>query len=245
MSYGFAIDFFLNMLQPLFPYTFDPLFAPLLGVGSPLTGARLTIAAVSVVLAGILSIVYYLLMDLEAYQELQDRREELNEKMKEAREEGDMEESKEHMSKMSDLTMDNMKIMMKPMLASMVIFFLILPWMYVTFVPIADLNPVDNGYTGDIELNGRTMPFEVVNGTEPVVIVEGEEHAVGDSFTMEDLPWKVKDIDLENRQVRFAAEIVQLPFSLPLVGDELGWLSTYILVVIPFNFLFRKLLGIQ
>ncbi len=246
MGYGIAIDIFLGLVRPLFPYTFDPLFTPLLAVGSPLTGARLTLLAISVILAAILSIVYYLLMDLEAYQELQDRREELNEKMKEARDDGDIEESKEYMSEMSEMTMDNMKIMLKPMLASMVIFFLILPWMYVTFVPIVDVAPSGDGtYTGEMVFNGRSMPLKVVNRTEPAVVLDGENYTVGESFMMGDLPWKVKNIDMDNQDVRLAAEIVQLPVSLPVVGDEMGWLSTYILIIIPFNFLFRKLLGIQ
>ncbi|MDY6776507.1 MAG: EMC3/TMCO1 family protein [Candidatus Nanohaloarchaea archaeon] len=245
MTYGFAIDFFLQFMRPLFPYTFDPVFSPLLTVGSPATGAILTIVVVSVALAGILSLLYYALMDLEKYQEIKDRREELNEKMGDSEDEDEMEQAKEHMSEMKELTMENMKVMMKPMLVSMVVFFLVLPWMYTTFIPVTQLSQSGGAYTGELVFNGRSVPVEAVNGTKPSVVIDGENYTVGDSYMMKDLPWKVKAIDMEQGYVRFAAEIIQLPVSLPIFGDELGWLGSYILIIIPFNLIFRKLLGIQ
>lgn len=248
MAYGFLIDTFLAFTQPLFPYTFDPVFGPLLGMGSPLTGARLTVAAISVLLAGLLSLLYYWLMDLEAYEEFKEKRSNLQDKMQEARDEGNTEEASKYTKEMMEMNMENMRLMLKPMLVSMVLFFLILPWMYTTFNPVVPMQETGAGVAGTLQFNGggeTAMTLEQRNNTS-VIVVDGETLAEGDRFLMEDLPWKVQTITAdEEAEVKVAAEIIQLPANLPLVGDELGWLGSYILIVIPLTFIFRKKLGIQ
>lgn len=247
MGYNGIIDIFLAILQPLFPYTFDPVFTPLLGLGSPLTGARITIIAVSIVLSGIISIVYYLLMDVDAYQELKEKREALNKKMKEARNEGDTEQANEHMKEMASMQKEFFMLMMKPMLASMVLFFFLLPWMYTTFTPIVTMSPADSGYEGTLQYNGYSQSMSISGSNATTVQIGGSDYEVGETFSMDGLRWKVLNINTDGEQAttKFAAEIVPLPVALPLVGDELGWLGTYILVSIPFTFIFRKMLGIQ
>lgn len=248
MGYGFLIDTFLAFTRPLFPYTFDLVLGPLLGIGSPLTGARITVAVVSVLLSGLLSLLYYWLMDLDAYEEFKEKRETLQDKMQEARDEGNTEEASEYTKKMMELNMENMRLMLKPMLVSMVLFFLILPWMYTTFNPIVAMQPVDSAFEGTLQFNGAATPMNVEQrGNESVVVVDGAAVGTGERFLMGDMPWKVQSITIndEGAEVKMAAEIVQLPVSLPLVGDELGWLGSYILIVIPLTYAFRKKLGIQ
>lgn len=247
-GYGFMIDFFLGLVEPLFPFIFDPLFTPLLSISSPYTGALVTIAIISIGLSAILMLLRWWLMDLERHEELKEKRQEISDKMKEARNEGETEKANEHMQEMMSMQAEFFNIMLKPMLVSMVVFFVFLPWMYVTFIPVAPIAPMDGGFEGTLQYNGVSEPFTVENrtGEEPVIIIDGNEYVEGDSFKTDDLPWKVKGIDLgENPSVKFAAEIVQLPVSLPFVGDELGWLGTYILFVFPFSFIFGKLLGVQ
>lgn len=250
MGYNFTIDFFLDLVEPLFPYTFDPLLEPLLAIGSPHTGAILTVAVVSIGLSAALMILKYILMDLDKHEEVQTKRKELNKKMKKAQKKGEVDEANKHMQEMMGLQKDLMSLQIKPMLASMVIFFIVLPWMYVTFIPIVDMAPANGDtYTGELVYNGYTQPMEAENRTDtgPAVIVDGEEYTVEETFMMQDLPWKVKKITLaeDEQHVRLAAEIIQLPFSLPWVGDELGWFGTYFLFIIPFTIVFGKLLGIQ
>ncbi|HLC50976.1 MAG TPA: EMC3/TMCO1 family protein [archaeon] len=43
----------------------------------------------------------------------------------------------------------------------------------------------------------------------------------------------------------YTQPIVQLPFSLPLIGSTVGWLVWYIIVSIPLSLLFRKILGVS
>jgi len=39
--------------------------------------------------------------------------------------------------------------------------------------------------------------------------------------------------------------VIKLPFSLPFFGNEMGWYVWFIVCIIPFNQLFRKLLGVE
>lgn len=52
----------------------------------------------------------------------------------------------------------------------------------------------------------------------------------------------------------FSTAAIQLPFTLPLISysfpfvflrDSIGWLWWYVLITIPFTFMFRKLLGVE
>lgn len=246
-GYNFPISFFLDLLEPLFPYTFDPLLTPLLAMGSPHTGALLAIAVVSVGLSAALMGLKYLLMDLEKHREFQERRKEINEKMKAAQNDGEVDKANEHMQEMLKMQKEFFQLQMKPMLVSMLVFFLVLPWMYTTFMPVVSLSASGGAYSGELAYNGVSVPMTVENNSEPRVVVDGETYTEGDRFMMDDLPWKVKQIDIsdESADVKLAAEVIQLPVSLPGVGDELGWLGTYILFVLPASIVFGKLLGIQ
>jgi uncharacterized membrane protein (DUF106 family) len=43
----------------------------------------------------------------------------------------------------------------------------------------------------------------------------------------------------------FADFSAQLPFSLPLIGNSLGWLGWYILISLPSALVFKKMMGIH
>lgn len=43
----------------------------------------------------------------------------------------------------------------------------------------------------------------------------------------------------------FPGVVVYLPFSLPYIDNDFGWLAWYILVSIPLNSIFRKILGVE
>lgn len=42
----------------------------------------------------------------------------------------------------------------------------------------------------------------------------------------------------------FTEPVVYLPFSLPFFENNFGWLAWYIIVSMPLNFLFRKIMGV-
>jgi uncharacterized membrane protein (DUF106 family) len=43
----------------------------------------------------------------------------------------------------------------------------------------------------------------------------------------------------------FPGAVVNLPFTLPYFGSDFGWLMWYMIVSIPLNSIFRKLLGVE
>ena len=43
----------------------------------------------------------------------------------------------------------------------------------------------------------------------------------------------------------FPGAVVNLPFSLPFFENDFGWLAWYIIVSVPLNSVFRKILGVQ
>lgn len=248
MGYAGIYGFLLGLMEPIFPYTFDPLFGPLLGVGSAATGARLTIVFVTVTVAGLYSGITYILMDRERYHEVKEEINEIQEKLKEAQENDELDKSTEHMKESFSKQMEMMKTRQKPMLVTFLLFFLVFPWLFATFTPITTLPAADGGYEGTFAFNGRSMPMAVQNETgTAAVVVDGTSYAVGETFTMGDLPWKVKSISTADgsAEVKLAAVIWYSPVPLPLTGTDVGWLATYILLNIPVTMYISKKLGIQ
>jgi uncharacterized membrane protein (DUF106 family) len=43
----------------------------------------------------------------------------------------------------------------------------------------------------------------------------------------------------------FPGAVVNLPFTLPYFGSDFGWLMWYIIVSVPLNSIFRKILGVE
>ena len=43
----------------------------------------------------------------------------------------------------------------------------------------------------------------------------------------------------------FPGSVVFLPFSLPFFGDDFGWLAWYIIVSVPLNSIFKRILGVE
>lgn len=43
----------------------------------------------------------------------------------------------------------------------------------------------------------------------------------------------------------FPGTVANLPFEIPFVGSEFGWLAWYFMLSLPLNSLFRKLLGVE
>ncbi|MDY6769175.1 MAG: EMC3/TMCO1 family protein [Candidatus Nanohaloarchaea archaeon] len=248
MGYAGIYGFLLGFMEPIFPYTFDPLFGPLLSVGSPATGAQLTVVVVTVTMAVLYSLITYVLMDRERYQEVKEEISELQDKMKEAQEDEEIGASTDHMKESFKKQADMFKARQKPMLVTFLLFFLVFPWMFATFSPVVPLSVADGGeYSGTLELNGRTMPLAVQNETGTAqVVVDGESYTRGETFQMGDLPWKVKRISTDGAaEVKVAAVIWYSPVGLPGTGKDVGWLATYILLNIPITMLLSKKLGIQ
>lgn len=250
-SYGFLYDFFIPLLEPAFPL-FDLLFGWVFSVFELSIAPQISLGLLSIVLAGLISVVYYILIDKEKYDAIREKQQEYQDKIKEARDNDDMEKANKYISENMKLQKDFMKVSLKPILGSMVLFFLIIPWVLHTFVPVVELTQQGDSFQGEFTfMDGRYSLGEIqaVNNTgeDYVLQYDNETYEQGERVEIQGMSWKINEIDTSSDQpaVKFALSFVKLPFGLPLIGDSLEWLGYYIIFQLPFTFIFRRMLGLQ
>ncbi|MDY6789609.1 MAG: EMC3/TMCO1 family protein [Candidatus Nanohaloarchaea archaeon] len=251
MAYGFIFDFFLGVMKPIFP-VFDALFGFAFSIFGKYTASLVSLGLFSAVVALLISLTYVVLIDREEYNRIRDKQKELQEKMKEAQDNDNMDKVNEYMKESMSMQKKFFKVSLKPIFASMFIFFLVVPWILHTFVPVVELQQADNGFRGNFEFMGAEMgELKVENRSKGHVLVsKGEEYKVNGELALAGTTWEVENIQLAKNsettaEVKLAFEFVKFPFSIPLIGNSLEWLGFYIITQIPFTIAFRKMLGLQ
>ena len=241
-----------SLLQVMYGF-YDGLFQPLLAAGP-----YVSLGAFSAVLALIFSVIYWWLLDVERQQELKDKVQEKQEERKELQEEGRDDEVKEVMGDMMELNQSMMMLNIKPMLATFVFVGLFFPWLGSTYAPAAELSETGNqSYSGNLTYAGDTVPVTVTNSSDVVVEVDGSSAQPGGFVSALGVDWQVAKFSEsggggflffggggDGPRVKFNAEFVPLPVSLPFVGSVLNWLGFYILITMPLSIVFRKMLGV-
>lgn len=240
-----------GILTALFGF-YDTVFQPVLSLGP-----YLSLAVFSGMLAAVFSIIYWILLDIEKNKKLKEKISNTQEKMKEARKNDNTDKASDHMQKTMELNQKMMMLNFKPMIATMVFVGLIFPWLGATFAPTIEMTQTDNTtFSGNFTFAGETTDITVVNETEPVLQIDGEEVKEGDNFTKHGIDWTFQRFGgggggflgltgSEGVTTKLAAVFVPLPFSIPLAGSALNWLGFYILIAMPLTFIFRKALGVQ
>ncbi|MFQ3274894.1 MAG: uncharacterized membrane protein (DUF106 family) [Candidatus Nanohaloarchaea archaeon] len=240
-----------GILTALFGF-YDTVFQPVLSLGP-----YLSLAVFSGMLAGVFSVIYWILLDIEKNKKLKEKISNTQEKMKEARKNDNTDKASDHMQKTMELNQKMMMLNFKPMIATMVFVGLIFPWLGATFAPTIEMTQVDNTtYTGNFSYAGETTRITVINETEPVLQVNGEEINQGEKFRHQGISWNFQRFGESSGgflgltgsngiTTKLAAVFIPLPFSIPLAGTALNWLGFYILIAMPLTFIFRKALGVQ
>jgi uncharacterized membrane protein (DUF106 family) len=234
------------VLTPLFSF-YDVVFQPLLAMGP-----YVSLLFFSVLLAGLFSVIYWFLLDIERADEIKEKLNEYQDKMKEAREEDEEEKASEHLKKTLHLNQKFMMLNLKPMIATMVFVGLFFPWLGATYAPKVQMDQVSNNtFTGEMNYAGETQKIQVTNSSGNIEVnISGESRSLQDEVSIFDIDWRLSsfkqaDAETYDAKMKVAAEFVKLPFSLPLVGGALNWLGFYIIIVMPLTYIFRKLLGVQ
>lgn len=228
---------------------YDAIFQPLLA-----TGPYVSLGFFSALLAGLFSLIYWYLLDIEKADEIKDKLSEHQEKMKEARSNDNGDKASEHMQKTMKLNQRLMKLNMKPMIATMVFVALVFPWLGHTFSPAVPLEEVDGTYQGELAYAGNTATLQVDNSTSPATITADNNSAkIGETVKILGIEWETKHFGERSGSflssgggtvLKLSAKFVDLPFSIPLAGSALNWLGFYILIAMPLTYLFRKVLGV-
>ena len=234
-----------QLLAPLFSF-YDSVFQPLLAAGP-----YVSLGFFSAALAALFAVIYWFLLDVERADEIKDKLNKYQDKMKEARENDNDDEASKHLKKTLQLNQKFMMLNIKPMLATIVFVGLFFPWLGNTYAPNVDMNQTDNStFTGQLQYAGNTQELKVSN--ESSVLVESSNSTAGIKEDIEvlDVRWQVagfQSLQGENSDARLKlnAEFVPLPVSLPFVGNALNWLGFYFILIMPLTYVFRKLLGVQ
>lgn len=229
---------------------YDAIFQPLLAAGP-----YVSLGFFSAVLAGMFSLIYWYLLDIEKADEIKDRLSEHQDKMKQARSNDNGDKASEHMQETMRLNQRLMKLNVKPMIATMVFVALIFPWLGHTFSPAVNMEKADSVYQGELNYAGKTAQLEVDNSTSPATVNIGDSSSqVGKTINALGVEWELKYFGQksggflkpggEGNVVKLSAKFVDLPFSIPFAGNALNWLGFYILIAMPLTYVFRKLLGV-
>ncbi len=235
-----------SILAPLYSF-YNTLFQPLL-----VMGPYVSLGFFSVVLAGLFSVIYWWLLDIERADEIKDKLNDYQDKMKEARENDEHDKASDHLKKTLQLNQKFMMLNMKPMIATMVFVGLFFPWLGATYAPTIQMNQTDNAtYQGQLNYAGQDTLITAQNTSSGIqVSSEGSTAGIKGEIQAFNMQWQVinfntVDVDTHDANLKLNAEFLKLPFSLPLVGGALNWLGFYILIVMPLTYIFRKILGVQ
>lgn len=252
MAYGGIYAILIGLLEPTFP-VFNAVFSPIFNFLPFVTAAQASLGGLSMIIALFISVLYLVLIDQDKYDRVKARQEKLQEKYKEAQADEDMEKANKFMKKSFEAQMEFMKISFKPILASMLTFFMLMPWVIFTFSPVINLDQAQPGvYDGEFTFMGGTEDLGTVrlsqDGNTTVIAHSNQSSELGGEIQIDGAgTWQVAGANIqgETATARLAFSFVQLPFGLPLAGDSLEWLGFYIIFQLPFTFIFRRLLGVN
>lgn len=209
----------------------DILFSPLLKL-EPV----ISVFIFSAFIITLINIFQKFLVNQEEAKRIKEKLKSLNDEIKQAQKAADKEKTNKLFSELMSENNRMMGMTMKPTMASLVIVFFLLPWISSVY---GDVIPkLDNG-AGEIEISGEKY----------AIAVSGNEIGIGTGKCS--LPCRMQiggfswNIAYENGSLKFSRIIAFLPVSLPLLGNDAGWLGWYFLSSIPVAILARKLLKIS
>ena len=226
---------------------FDAVFEPLINMGNHTAGALITILVLDVVLAFLLALVYKFLMNQKEAKKIKEDIKVLKEKVNEAKKKNDVNKMNQFMRKSVELNNKLLGMSLKPMLASMILVFLVFPWVNYTFNPTISMENVNGTYTGQLKYDNFTVPLEMNNSK---LVKFGTYGTIGNReyININDTKWQIKSIsfskDKKVAKLKVALVFVNLPFYIPFAQRTLEWFGYYFLLGIPLNYGFRKLLKI-
>ncbi len=229
---------------------FNFIFAPLMKYGS-----LSAISVVSLLISFTFSVLYLVLVDQQKMKRIKAEIREAQEKMKSTKKSGNDKEIKALFSNSMKLQNEMMRLTLKPIIVSMLLFFLVIPWMYSNY---GDVSAKIIDGKGEIVYGTIKQNVSVSNNSFHYLdSPDSKTYTIGDKVEFAGKTWDASykpdargyfekfrnvpvygTLTLEN--VRF-----KLPFHFPGIGDRVGWLGLYIIISIPSTMLFRKILGVD
>ncbi|NOQ56395.1 MAG: DUF106 domain-containing protein [Nanohaloarchaea archaeon] len=206
-------------------------------------------------IASFLSLVFVvankILVNQDKLKHVKSEMKTVQKQIKKAKSKNNDKEIKKLFDKSMKLNHQQLKMVLKPMMVSMLFIFMIFPWMSFTYGDvIAPINDTSALFVkGDFE---NMFTVHVGTGDGSVTFVDevtGKVYSSGDKIVLSEQEWFIEHKASKNENsaasVVFKTMKVKLPISLPIIGESVGWLGMYILMSIPSTIIFRKLLGVQ
>jgi len=221
----------------------------------------LSITLISVGLSLLIAIIYRLLTNPGAIRKSKEDMKFFKEKMAQANKAGDKAKSGEYAGEMLKASQAQFRMNMRPMIASMAVFVLILGWLNTSFGGVV----VDFTKPGASFAYGGGGPFNVsYNKTDAGIVVgvdldgdgtfsAGETYRQGEVFGYMGAYWRVTPVtegfflapSEKPDAVHFEMLVAALPFSIPFLGSYLSWFWWYVFLSAPATIVFRKALGAE
>jgi uncharacterized membrane protein (DUF106 family) len=226
-----------------------------------------TLTLVSVALSLAISVIYRVLTKPHEMKKIKDDMKFYKQKSTEAQKKGDKEAAAKYASEMLKASQSQFRFTMKPMMATMLLFFLLLGWLHANYGGVTADFAADPeaafAYDGSSLALSYDAPEDGAEG-DPAFTAgvdldddgqfsDGETFAPGDVFEYGGAYWRVGSLmegflvfqSPRPDAVHFEMLVARMPFSLPFIGEYLSWFWWYIFISIPGTIIFRKLLGVE
>jgi len=184
----------------------------------------------------VINIFYKILVNQADAKQSKDRMKEINDQMKQEQKKGNTEKVNKLLSELMQENSRLMKMSLKPMIVSFVIILLALPWISDIY---GDKTVKLNDNKGELKIDDKVY---VIQKTDNGIEIDGVAYQLPQNgVELNGAKW---NIELSGNEVKFSRVVVYLPFSLPFVGNDLGWLGWYFVTAILFMIVTRKFLKI-
>ncbi|HIQ50104.1 MAG TPA: DUF106 domain-containing protein [Nanoarchaeota archaeon] len=218
------------------------IFLPILGL--PFS---LSIFLITFLLMCISSLIYYFSIDKQELRYIRERIEELQKELKKMQKENPK-KAEEIMKEVFQLIHKRMMLNIKPMLVTIFIAIIFIPWISsISFIHI-ELDDSLNGVLKPKLFTSQPKEYQVkVENNLIVISLEKENTIIKVSekqvFKLENNFYRVNKIDLENKIIELGL-IVKPPFPIPFFSYGFGWLMWYIICSSLLFYTFNRILGI-
>ena len=190
----------------------------------------------SVLVLFVMNIPYKFLINQNEAKAIKARVKELQDQSKYVRRQGNHKMASQIMSDSFRESSKLTKMSLKPMLVSLAVVFVFLPWMSTNYSDqLAELK--DN--KGNITINSNLYQISASNKTLTIGNITCESPC---RKSIDNGLWNV---NVNGNKVEFARIVALLPVSLPIFADDAGWLGWYLIISIPVMILQRKLMKIH
>lgn len=192
----------------------------------------------SIVILILINVLYKFLINQNEAKNIKERQKQMRDEIKQAQKEGDKEKAKKLMGEMLAENSKMMRMTMKPMMVSLIIVIIVLPMIGNVY---GDKEVVLENNEGTLSLDNEYK----ISVDENKIDITGPESVDCEMPCREkfhNTKWNIRSAE---QKVIFGRVLVELPMSLPFIGDDLGWLGWYILISIPVMIISRRAMKIH